>query len=124
MENGCLVEMSSPVKAGTHSISMSFSPSGAFAYVVNQNSNNISQFQLADDGSLLPLQIPSVAVDLTPVGLSVSGSGKFAYVCNISSNNITQFSVSEAGELLPILVNNWGDATIAAGVSPRCVVTA
>jgi 6-phosphogluconolactonase (cycloisomerase 2 family) len=103
-------------------MSMVLSPSGKYAYVVNQNGNSISQFAIAANGNLKPLTPAAVASLVTPVYMVISGSGKYAYASNILSNDISQYAIDEQGRLSAIPVNAWGDATIPAEVSPRSMV--
>jgi DNA-binding beta-propeller fold protein YncE len=112
----------STVVTGKHPIAISISPSGKHAYVANQNGNSVSQYSVAENGSLIPMTTAFVESLVTPVSIAVSDCGKYAYVSNISSNNISQYAIDEQGGFNAIPVNKWGDSAVDAEVSPRCVM--
>ena len=75
-----------------------------FVYVANQGENNISQYKIAANNSLEPLQIATVAAGTTPVFIAIHPLGKYAYVANQGSNNISQFEIGDNGSLQPLAV--------------------
>ncbi len=72
-------------------------PSGQFAYTLNNNSLDISLFQIDSlSGTLTPSNCDATSVNLTcgtgggtPVSMAFGSSGSFAYVANQSTDTIT-----------------------------------
>src|SRR5438270_424690 len=86
---------------------------GPFAYVTNQGSNNVSQYDVGGGGALAPLATAAVAAGTNPAGVAVSPTGASVYVTNGGSNNVSQYDVGAGGALTP-----KSPATVAAGTSP------
>jgi DNA-binding beta-propeller fold protein YncE len=62
------------VAAGTNPLSVTIDPSGKYAYVANQVSNDISQYAIGADGSLTPVASATVAAGGGPVSITTTGS--------------------------------------------------
>jgi 6-phosphogluconolactonase len=95
-------------------VSVAIDPSGKFAYVANNGSNDLSMYTInAATGALT--SIGTIAAGITPGSVAVDPSGKFAYVANNGSNDLSMYTINAAtGALTPI-------GTIAAGIAPRSV---
>ena len=77
-----------------------------FAYVTNQNDNNVSVINTASD-----VNLGTIPVGTGPRGLAIDSMGKRVYVANLSSNDVT---VIDASTLTAI-------ATVPVGLSPRTI---
>ena len=87
-----------------------------FVYVTNEDSGNVSQFDVGPGGALSPKSPATVPVGVLPVGVAVSADGRSVYVTNSFSGTISQFDVSADGALAP-----KSPATVPAGNSPFMV---
>jgi 6-phosphogluconolactonase (cycloisomerase 2 family) len=72
-----------------------------FLYVVNQDSNTITQYAINPvNDRLTPLTHPSVATGKSPAHMVISPSGKYAYVTIRGENKVFVYSVNpNTGEL-------------------------
>jgi 6-phosphogluconolactonase len=77
--------------------------SGSFAFVANENSNNVSVFQVdASSGELVPVAGSPFPTDLGPEYLAVDASSKFLFVGNAGSNTVSAFQIdATSGKLTP-----------------------
>ena len=74
-----------------------------FAYVANQNSNNVSAYSINATTGVLTSVGAAVAAGTLPFSVSVDPSGKFAYVANRNSANVSAYSINATtGALTPI----------------------
>jgi 6-phosphogluconolactonase len=109
--NGHLnIGVKTPQQSGT-------SPSGLavlskkYLYVANSQSNNISIFNIASDGSLSLSGTPTPA-GTGPYGAAIDPSGKYLLITNTFSNNVSVFAIdSSSGALAevpgsPFFANN------------------
>ncbi len=94
---------------------MAFAPSGRFAYVANQTSNDISAYSVdLASGALAPIPGSPFAAGTTPVFVAVDPSGKFAYATNSASNDVSAYTIdATTGALTPLL-----SSPIPAGSDP------
>jgi 6-phosphogluconolactonase (cycloisomerase 2 family) len=69
------------------------SPDGRFLYVINFNSNTVSVFAIASNGSLsaFPACAGTCSTGMGPDGVAVSPGGHFLYVTNFHSNTVRCF---------------------------------
>ena len=109
--SGVLTQISgSPYAAGDGAHSLVLHPSGKFLYVANpgQGENDISQFNIASDGSLTePNPRTSVAPNASvPNLLAMDPGGAFLYVANVGSNNISVFSIDSSSGALTQLAGS------------------
>ncbi len=85
-------------------ITFNLTSSGNFAYVANQNSNNVSAYSVdATTGALTAIAGSPFAAGANPsvVNIRSSATGFFAYVANQNSNNVSAYSVdATTGALL------------------------
>jgi len=109
--SGVLTQISgSPYSVGDGAISMVLHPSGKYLYVANpgQNENDISQFNIASNGTLTePNARISVAPNASqPKLLVMDPAGSYLYVMNIGSNNISVFSIDSSSGVLTQVANS------------------
>ena len=91
----------SPFVTGTPSYdsfaSISFDPSGKFAYVANGTMDKIAAYSVdTETGALTEVAGSPFPAGYGPVSIAVDPAGKFAYVANGRSYNISAFSVNSA----------------------------
>jgi trimeric autotransporter adhesin len=101
----------------------------AFAYAVNidksgvANANNLSQYvvgtNVGTNGTLSPLNPPTVATGPNPYSLTTDPTNQFVYVANFTSpgsgpGSISQFSIGADGSLTPL-----STPTIPTGHGPN-----
>ena len=77
-----------------------------FAYITNQNSNNVSVIDIATN-----TVVTTVAVGINPEGVAVNPAGTPAYVTNRNSNNVSVIDTA----------SNMVVGTVAVGTGPRGV---
>src|SRR3989442_567383 len=91
------------VAVGAGPQGVAITPNGAFAYVVNFTSNNVSVIDTATRAVAA-----TVAVGAGPQGVVVTPDGAFVYVANFMSNNVSVIDTS----------TNTLEATVGVGVGP------
>jgi 6-phosphogluconolactonase (cycloisomerase 2 family) len=102
---------------GTLPRTLLMDPGGAFLYVANSGSNNLSVFSInATNGGLTPVANSPFSIGLTPLNMLLSSSGKYLYVSAASQpfGLILTFSLN-AG--VPSLVSNG--VTNTQGLNPN-----
>ena len=87
-----------------------------YAYVANRTSDTISQFQVNNDGTLLPLFPNTIKTGKGPCALAVDASGHFLYVVNAVSNSISAYRITQDGTLLPLAA-----APVPTGSDPSSI---
>src|SRR5208282_848088 len=105
--------------------SMTFDPSGKFAYAAEGgafpaggfgSSSSVSMFTVNSTTGALT-SIGTIAAGAGPDSVAVDPAGKFAYVTNFGSNDVSMYTIdATTGALASI-----GTGTIAAGTSPDSV---
>jgi 6-phosphogluconolactonase (cycloisomerase 2 family) len=100
--------------AESSSNSIVVDPSGAFAYVTNSGSNNVSMYSInATTGVLTSGGL--IDAGTTPLSVAVDPTGKFAYVTNNGSNDVSMYTINgTTGALTPV-------GTIATEQSPTSI---
>src|SRR5260370_2253286 len=77
------------VLTGSHPDAVSLDPSGKFAYITNDLTNDVSAFTVdSATGSLTPVPGPPFAAGSTPFPLTLDPSGTFVYAANSPSATI------------------------------------
>jgi 6-phosphogluconolactonase len=119
--NGLLTPTSpATVQTGGIPFQVIVSPSGRFAYVVNNNGSGgssgppgVSQFTVDSTTGVLTANTPSaVAAGNGPTAVAVDPTSNFAYVVNRLDNTVSMYRIDQTtGNLLP-------NGTIAAGAQP------
>ncbi len=69
---------------GRFPVGVAFTPNGAFAYVVNQNSNNVSVID-----TTTRTVTATITVGTNPWGVAFAPNGAFAYVTNQDTNDVS-----------------------------------
>jgi DNA-binding beta-propeller fold protein YncE len=106
--NGVLTPVpGSPFPAGFEPLSVTVDPTGKFAYVANEFSNNVSAYSIGSNGALTPVPgSPFATIQEDPVSVAVDPTGQFAYVADfgISSgtNGVSAYSIGSNGVLTPV----------------------
>src|SRR6185295_17177258 len=91
---------------------------GTSVYVTNEDSNNVSQYDVVPGGRLQRKSPATVAAGFDPIGIAISPDGRNVYVTNHSSGGpVSQYDVGPGGALTP-----KSPATVDAGVDPYGVV--
>jgi 6-phosphogluconolactonase (cycloisomerase 2 family) len=71
-----------------------FSPNGAFAFVPNRFSNDVSVLAVNTvTGAMVPVAGSPFAAGTDPRSLALDPSGRYLYVPNVASNDVSAFSV-------------------------------
>jgi 6-phosphogluconolactonase len=78
---------------------ITFDPTGAYAYVVNNTDSSVTQFTVNATTGALTMNGPDVPTGRWPLQLALDPSGKFAYVVNSNDGTISQFTVGGTGRL-------------------------
>jgi YVTN family beta-propeller protein len=111
-DGGVLNALGPPAPGLASSTGIAASPNGRTLYVVDQPTDNVSQYAIADDGTLTPKSPASVATGTTPFGIAVAPDGRHVYVTNQDDNSISIFAVAADGALVP------GTTRVDAGSGP------
>jgi len=69
------------------------SPGGAFAFVPNRFSNDVSVFSVSPAGLLTPVSGSPFAAGTDPRSAAVDPSGRFLYVPNVASGDVSAFAI-------------------------------
>jgi 6-phosphogluconolactonase (cycloisomerase 2 family) len=105
--DGSLTEATgSPFSAGLGPSAIAITPSRKFLYVVDQQSNQISEYTIAaTSGALTPISgngsTPApISTGLTPVSLSITPDGNYVFVANIGAASVSSFTIlTDTGRL-------------------------
>lgn len=94
----------------------------SFAYVANQNSDNVSAYTIdAGTGVLTPVTGSPFPAGDAPRSVTVSPNGAFAYVANINSNTVSAYTIATGTGVLTEVASSpfaTGAAPISVTVSP------
>ncbi len=96
-------------------------PAGAFLYVENAGSNNISVFAIdASSGALTPVGGSPFTLGLSPLNMRLTPSGKFLFVSAASQNTglIATFSTTSGVLQLVTTTNSEGINPIGLAIDP------
>ena len=77
-----------------------------FAYVVGQGTNEVFEFQVKSNGTLVPLGQPNFPAGSSPSALAPHSSGSFLYVTDFAGNDITQLDINQGNGNLSVPVSN------------------
>ncbi|MFI5261910.1 MAG: lactonase family protein [Candidatus Limnocylindrales bacterium] len=93
--------------------SIAVHPSGKWAYVSLGQKGKVNEYTIGSDGTLSPMDPPSVPAGGYPDTIALDPSGKHAYVSDGRENDVYQFTIDQAsGALSPMT-----PATVPAGGS-------
>jgi 6-phosphogluconolactonase (cycloisomerase 2 family) len=107
------------VSAGDEPAAIALDQAGHHAYVVNVGDGTISQYDIAADNSLVPLNPATIVnpgmktLGAMPSAVTLDFSGSFLYVANSGDATLSQFSIGSGGQLTPLT-----PATVPAGTEP------
>ena len=91
-----LVALGDPSLVGPSSVVVD--PTGRWAYVTNQTTNNVARYIITSLGGLIT---PSaIQAGTAPVSIGIDAGGKFAYVVNKISNDISAYSINQSNGVL------------------------
>jgi 6-phosphogluconolactonase (cycloisomerase 2 family) len=86
---------------GTTPIAAATNPTGAFLYVANSGSANVSQFQVdSTTGQLTPLTTTTAGTGTQPSAIVLDPEATFLFVVNHQSNSITEYTFNSKGTLV------------------------
>ena len=86
---------------GTSPVAAATNATGAFVYVANSASTNLSQFKVDTTTGVLTALTTSVAgTGTNPESIVVDPDAKFVFVINEQSNSITEFTINTDGTLV------------------------
>ena len=112
----------SPYSAGSRPLDVLVNPSDTFLFAANNDSNNISVYSIAADGSLgLVSGAPFSSSGNFPAGLAVDPTGSFLYVANGGvhlANDVGVYKIAADGSITPIA----GSPFVANGGVPTGIV--
>ncbi len=91
-------------------------PRGAYAYLVNRDSNAVSRYPIQSTGLLDTGSVTSATAGGSPQDMAIHPTGRFAYVVNINNLSVSQYAINNVGELSALT-----PATVAAGTRPSSV---
>jgi 6-phosphogluconolactonase (cycloisomerase 2 family) len=100
--------------AESSSNSIVVDPTGAFAYVTNSGSNNVSMYSINGTTGVLT-SAGTIDAGTTPLSVAVDPTGKFAYVTNFNSNDVSMYTINATTGALT------SAGTIATGQFPTSI---
>jgi 6-phosphogluconolactonase (cycloisomerase 2 family) len=116
----------SPYTVGDAPSGLGIVPGGAFLYVANTGSNNVSAFAICDkvttscvdpnnpDGTLTPVSGSPFSAGLGPVAIAADPSFNFLYVLDKQSNEISEYTYAPGSGVLSAL----SAPTVSTGQTP------
>src|SRR5262249_50608497 len=99
-------------------VSISVDPTGRYAYVANQVSNTISQYNVGSDGALAPMSAPAVPAGSAVSAVTIDPSGKVLYATNRGTATGSQFNIEADGSLTPMT-----NSPASSGAHPTAIAT-
>ncbi len=118
---GQLTAVGGAVAAGNNPSNVALSPSGAFVFVTNRDSNNVSAYTAdATTGALTPVTGSPFGAGTNPVAVSVDPSSRYVYVTNRGAGSVSIFTIgsSPAGKLVSGGVANTGSSPNDVLIAP------
>jgi 6-phosphogluconolactonase len=88
-QSGALVQIGTPVPAGTTPVASVAAPNAKFVYVVNQGDSTVQEFAVGSDGTLSSKNTYPTTGN-TPTAVAIDTAGKFLFVtCKYQGTNTT-----------------------------------
>ena len=120
----CSATIPANFAAGSFPTSVTVDPTGKFAYVANNGSDDVSAYTITSTGALTQIPCGGVAgcngnnflAGTGSYSVTVDPSGQFAYVANFVDNTVSQYTIAADGSLTAM-----STATVAAGNGPGSV---
>jgi 6-phosphogluconolactonase len=98
--DGSLVAGPGLFATGTTPVAAATNATGAFLYVANSGSTNLSQFQVdSTTGALTPLTATVAGTGTNPESIFIDPDAKFVFVINERSDSVTEFTINTNGAL-------------------------
>jgi 6-phosphogluconolactonase (cycloisomerase 2 family) len=98
--DGSLVQGPGLFATGSTPVAAATDTTGAFLYVANSASTNLSQFKVdTTTGALTALTTSVAGAGANPQSVVVDPDAKFVFVINAQSNSITEFTINKDGTL-------------------------
>jgi 6-phosphogluconolactonase (cycloisomerase 2 family) len=123
--DGTLTEIpGSPFSAGLFPAAAAVDPLGQYLYVVDQQSNQISQYKIAaGTGAISALGTPAISTGSLPVSITIhpeisGGTLEFAYATNFNSDTVSVYQLDTTTGLLALLAQ-----PVTVGGQPSAVAT-
>jgi 6-phosphogluconolactonase len=118
--DGSLTQITgSPFSAGLGPVQITISFTGNFAYVVDQQSNQLSGYKLSPGAGTMtgttPLSV--VSTGLHPSWVAVSSGEQFVYVANTGANTVSAFTMDDTTGALTII----GTPLTTIGAQPSAI---
>lgn len=115
-----------PFPTGTTPVGIAITPNGAFVYVANSGSNNVSAYTVNTGTGALTALAGGIgnpfATGTTPAGVTLTPSAAFVYVANRGSNNVSAYTLDSGTGALTALAGGTGNP-FAAGTLPSGIAT-
>jgi len=74
-------------------------PAAQYVYLTNQNVNTISQYSIAANGSLTPLNPATVSTGPDPQNVTIDPTNHYVYVATFTDSTITEYVIGADGTL-------------------------
>jgi DNA-binding beta-propeller fold protein YncE len=113
------------VSAGVEPAAIALDQAGRHAYVVNVGDGTISQYNIAADNSLVPMNPATIinpgmkTLGVMPSAVIFDPTRSFLYVANSGDATLSQFSIGSSGQLTPLT-----PATAPTGTEPVSIAVA
>lgn len=108
---------------GSGPIAMALDPRGRFAYVLDNQSKDVSVFGVNPLTGVLTSTGATVPTGTNPFGIAVTPSGRYAYVVDLTDDNISAFSINSSTGALTAIDTDAAQAgvqnTLASGDGPQ-----
>jgi len=93
-------------------------PLGSFLYVANAGSDNIYEFAINPDGSLMPISasVTIIGTGVGPIALMTDPNSKYLYALANGGSQITGFTLNQVTGALTTISANGG--TVSTGANP------
>lgn len=122
--NGTVANSSFPTQSGP--VAVEYSPDGAFAAVVNQDSNTVTSYRVdPNTGAFTPstgfIGSSSTPTQASPADIAYSPDGTFAAVVNRDSNTVTVYRVNQTTGLLTPITGSLATSSFPTQLSPRAI---
>lgn len=117
--DGTLTEVTgSPISTGLGPSYVAISSTGNFAYVVDQQSNQLSSYKVNVGSGLLTATtpVPAISTGLHPSSVVISSGEQFVYVANTGANTISQFTMDDTTGALAVV-----GTPITSGAQPTAL---
>ncbi|MBZ5648571.1 MAG: lactonase family protein [Acidobacteriia bacterium] len=115
---GMLTPVGGALAAGTNPSNVAVSPNGAFVFVTNSGSNDVSAYTVTSStGALTAVAGSPFAASTFPVAVAVDPSSRYVYVANQTAGSVSIFTIDTT---TPGKLNSTG--TTSTGTNPSDVL--